>query len=857
MDTSQILDRLDDVRSTGEGKWMACCPAHNDRRASLSISRGEDGRTLLRCHAGCDVDAILDALGLKASDLFASNGRGGFGYGDKPNGNGRPLRWDSTIGGRSTGSSTNGSLNGKPKGRGYSTAKSALAALERKHGKRSGLWKYFDASGEPVGVVVRWDTNEGKDVRPISRIGDKWHVKAMETPRPLYGLTGLPDAGPILIPEGEKTADAATSIGFAAVTSSGGSSAASKSDWTPLRGREVILSPDADDSGEKYVEDAAAILRPIASSIKVLRLPGLKPGSGEDLVDWLARGGDADQLRRLVAAAPEFDQHQAADKPTPAPTLKWKPYPLDEHPEPIRTYVRRSADSIGCDPAFVATAILPALASSIGTSRVVLLKPGWDEPSVLWGALVGDSGDGKSPAIDAATKHLRRRQAKAIEAYRREREEYDREQEFYELTYSDWKRSGRKKGDPPPIEPVAPKCERVTVSDSTIEGLTALLANHPRGLLLNRDELSGWLASFDRYSGNGKSGPSGDAAHWLSIHGSRDLLVDRKTGDRKTIYVRRAAVSVVGGIQPGILARSLAGEHTESGLAARLIAAMPPRRVKRWNETGVDEELDRQVGRVFDRLLALEPQLDEDGQEQPVVVGLSTAAKAVWVDFYNRHAERQADASGSEAAVLAKIEATAARLSLIRYLVRQAAGEAVGGSIEEQDVVAAVRLAEWYADEAIRVGKVLSESDEDRLRRHVVEFIRRRGGSITANELRRRSRQFKTSEEAEKLLDSLFRSGVGVWETPDHGDAGGRPTRVFRLSDSVSVSETPKTATPGGVSDTGGAESARSDGHDQDEQPDGSGGHVSETPAKPERNRVWDTDTGDAPANQTFEEIRI
>jgi len=317
MQTSEILSRLDGVRQTGEGRWMALCPAHSDRRASLSISTGDDGRTLIRCHAGCETGSILDALNLKPGDLFASNGngRGGFGYGCTPSGADRPLAWDSVIGGsgRSTGSSTNGSgrststSSSNGKARGYSTAKAALSALERKHGKRSRLWKYFDRNGEPVGLVVRWDKPEGKDVRPISRIGDRWQVKAMPAPRPLYGINDLPPDGPIHVVEGELCVDAARSSGLAAIASSGGSSAADKTDWTPLRGREVILTPDSDQAGEKYIADVAAILRPIAATIKVLRLPGLKRDSGDDLVDWLDRGGDADRLRELVAQAEEYE----------------------------------------------------------------------------------------------------------------------------------------------------------------------------------------------------------------------------------------------------------------------------------------------------------------------------------------------------------------------------------------------------------------------------------------------------------------------------------------------------------------------------------------------------------------------
>ena len=69
-----MLDRLDGVRQSG-ARWTARCPAHDDRRASLSVGRGDDGRWLLKCHAGCAFPNIVRALGVDARDLFPSNGR--------------------------------------------------------------------------------------------------------------------------------------------------------------------------------------------------------------------------------------------------------------------------------------------------------------------------------------------------------------------------------------------------------------------------------------------------------------------------------------------------------------------------------------------------------------------------------------------------------------------------------------------------------------------------------------------------------------------------------------------------------------------------------------------------------------
>lgn len=65
----RLLDRLDGVRKSGKG-WIAKCPAHSDRSASLSIAQGDDGRVLLHCFAGCLVHDVLAAVGLGVPDLF-------------------------------------------------------------------------------------------------------------------------------------------------------------------------------------------------------------------------------------------------------------------------------------------------------------------------------------------------------------------------------------------------------------------------------------------------------------------------------------------------------------------------------------------------------------------------------------------------------------------------------------------------------------------------------------------------------------------------------------------------------------------------------------------------------------------
>jgi putative DNA primase/helicase len=72
----RVVARLNNARANGSG-WTARCPGHDDGHNSLSIDEGEDGRALLYCHVGCDVERIVAGLGIDLRDLFPGEGEGG------------------------------------------------------------------------------------------------------------------------------------------------------------------------------------------------------------------------------------------------------------------------------------------------------------------------------------------------------------------------------------------------------------------------------------------------------------------------------------------------------------------------------------------------------------------------------------------------------------------------------------------------------------------------------------------------------------------------------------------------------------------------------------------------------------
>src|ERR1017187_721882 len=70
MNAASILERLTVVKQTAPGRWIAKCPAHEDKTPSLSIRETQDGRVLLHCFGGCETQLVLQALALDFGDLF-------------------------------------------------------------------------------------------------------------------------------------------------------------------------------------------------------------------------------------------------------------------------------------------------------------------------------------------------------------------------------------------------------------------------------------------------------------------------------------------------------------------------------------------------------------------------------------------------------------------------------------------------------------------------------------------------------------------------------------------------------------------------------------------------------------------
>jgi DNA polymerase-1 len=212
--------------------------------------------------------------------------------------------------------------------------------------------------------------------------------------------------------------------------------------------------------------------------------------------------------------------------------------------------------------------------------------------------------------------------------------------------------------------------------------------------------------------------------------------------------------------------------------------AMPPKRAKRWTEAEVDPAVEHAYRATLDALLDLDFTV-RGGERVPHALGLSDDAKAAWVAFYDEWAREQAAAEGDRAAVLSKLEAYAARLALIHHVVTHVGlgCDDTAHPVGVTSVEAGIALCRWFAHEARRVYATLAETDQQRDQRRLVEYVRARGGRVTARALQKsNSRKYPDAQTAHAALEGLVQAGLGRWTEPEAGPHGGQPAVWFVLN---------------------------------------------------------------------------
>lgn len=275
MQLEDFLIRLDGVKPAGPGRYMACCPVHNDTNPSLSVTvkdvKGTE-KILLHCFAKCKTADILDKMGLGPQDLIVN-----------------PTAQQDFAG----------------------VGRTAFQPAKEERGVVAARYSYTDEKGALLAQKTRWEkTVDGKRVKTFTwghQEENRWKPgrNGMAVP---YRLPELVRAETVFLCEGEKDADNLSIRGLAATCTPDGAGNGSKwrDSYTPyFAGKTVYILQDNDQIGMDFAQLEAEKLFPVAKEVKVLDLRELWPELPEkgDISDVMEHMGATEALAQLLELA--------------------------------------------------------------------------------------------------------------------------------------------------------------------------------------------------------------------------------------------------------------------------------------------------------------------------------------------------------------------------------------------------------------------------------------------------------------------------------------------------------------------------------------------------------------------------
>lgn len=303
MELGDVLSRLKGAVDQGGGQYIAQCPAHDDRRASLAVRMGEKG-IVLHCLAGCSTTDVVAALGISMQDLFLESGQAG-----------KPVK-------RSAGVKAAKAETKPPKEKikaapfevgGSYTARATnpeTGELEKRKETITRVYEYTDEQGEPILQVAR---TERKSFPVIHLDKGSWWWGDGGHTAILYHLPRLKEAiaknQRVFLVEGEKDVESLEALGFYATTNKGGAGKWKDSVSQQLAGARVVIIPDLDEPGYKHGRLVAMELSKLAREVRVMNLRKLD----KELPD---KGDVSDLIEKLGTLAARKALEEAAERAT-------------------------------------------------------------------------------------------------------------------------------------------------------------------------------------------------------------------------------------------------------------------------------------------------------------------------------------------------------------------------------------------------------------------------------------------------------------------------------------------------------------------------------------------------------------
>ncbi|MCX7546736.1 DUF3987 domain-containing protein [Xanthomarina sp. F1114] len=343
-------------------------------------------------------------------------------------------------------------------------------------------------------------------------------------------------------------------------------------------------------------------------------------------------------------------------------------FPTGIFPEAIQELIKDAYKTIGYNPDFLSTGILSICATAIGNTTN-LFNGSYSSQPILWLAIIGRQGIGKTHPLNFSKQPIEQK----------DKQNYKIFQELIN-TYEDQEKKGSK-----------PKYVNSILTDFTPEKLAEALQNNEKGILIFKDELIGWINSFDQY----KKG--GDQQKYLEFFNGGTLTVDRVSKD--PIRVEKTNVNILGGLQPKKLKELAGNGRNDDGFLSRMLFVYPTN-LKPDLFTG--ESIHQSHVDNYNSFI-------NNLYNAPALTLKTTDSQIKIYKDWQHKKIKECFNDDLETSIQAKLQTYVWRLVLVIEMMQQATINNFTETISDTSIIKAIKLIEYFRNNALSVNdRILS-----------------------------------------------------------------------------------------------------------------------------------------------------
>ncbi|MGL4781727.1 MAG: DUF3987 domain-containing protein [Bacteroidales bacterium] len=366
-------------------------------------------------------------------------------------------------------------------------------------------------------------------------------------------------------------------------------------------------------------------------------------------------------------------------------------FPFHVFPDEIQTLIEDYSEKRAFSKVLLANSIMAVFSGAIGLNYRYELSNGWEGFANLYMVMVGRASISKSPTMKFAMSPI-----------------MDLEKDWYEshqYQFADWevRKASNKKGFSEP----APTRRKMMLNDATIEALIKIHSANKKGLILFRDELAGWLNSFNNYRG----GSGADQQNYLSIWDNAAVSNER-AGREQEQFLPESYLTIFGGIQPKILNDFAKGNRKDDGFLLRFLFCFAEEAEKPTLWTDLCKKPNAELYLKYKEAVKFYGFMPKEAN--PITLTFSPEAERVWSVFYDKNRTDLHKTENEDLASLtSKLEKYTTRLALLLQLIDNVySGDVFNTVISADSMQGALDLIAYYKSSAIKALDIIEENQE-------------------------------------------------------------------------------------------------------------------------------------------------